>query len=89
MRLDVKKDKKEFFNATEIQSLPALVGQFNWLATQTRPDILFECCDLPGEIKCSTIDDAKRANELVNQMKSEEIVATLKKEDNIADSCVL
>ena len=89
MRLDGKKDKKEFFNATEIQSLPALVGQFNWLATQTRPDILFECCDLPGEIKCSTIDDAKRANKLVNQVKSEEIVATLKKEDNIADSCVL
>ena len=89
MRVDGKKDKIEFFNATEIHSLPALVGQFNWLATQTRPDILFECCDLLGEIKCPTIDNAKRANKLVNQMKSEEIVATLKKEGNIADSCVM
>ena len=66
-----------------------LTGQFNWLAMQTRPDILFECCNLLGKIKSPTIDDAKRANKLVNKIKNEEIVVTLKKEDNLADSKLL
>ena len=60
-------------------------GQFNWLATQTKPGILFECCDLPGKIKSPTTDDAKRAIELVNKMKNEEIVLTLNKGDNLVD----
>ena len=70
----------------QIHNLRALIGQFNWLATQTRPDILFESCDLLGKIKSPTIDDAKRANKLVNKIKSEERVMTLKKDDNLADS---
>ena len=67
-------------------NLRTLIGQFNWLATQTRPDILFKCGDLLGKIKSPTIDDAKRANKLVNKIKSEERVMTLKKDDNLADS---
>ena len=50
----------------QIHNFRALIGQFNWLATQTRLDILFECCNLLGKIKSPTIDDAKRANKLVN-----------------------
>ena len=66
-----------------------MIGQFNCLAAQTRPDILFECCALLGKIKRPTVDDARRANKLVNKIKSEEIVMTLKKEDNLADSKLL
>ena len=61
-----------------------MIGQFHWLATHTRPGILFECCDLLGKIKSPTTD-AKRANKLVNNIKKEEIVVTLKKEDNLSD----
>ena len=63
-----------------------MIGKFKWLATQSRPDIVFECYDLLGKIKNPTIGDAKRANKLVNKIKSEEIVVTLKKKDNLADS---
>ena len=49
----------------------------------------FECCDLLGKIKSPTTDDAKRANKSVNKIKSEEIVVTLKKEDNLVDSKLL
>ena len=59
------------------------------MATKARSDILFECCDLLGKIKSPTTDDAKRANKLVNKIKTEEIVVTLKKEDNLADSKLL
>ena len=76
-KLDGKKDKNNLLNETEIHSLRAFIGQFIWLATQTRSDILFECYDLPGKIKSSTIDDAKRASKLVDKMKSEEVVVTL------------
>ena len=61
-----------------------MIGQFDWLATHTRPGILFECCDLLGKIKSPTTD-AKRANKLVNNIKKEQIVVTLKKEDNLSD----
>ena len=63
-----------------------LTGQFYWSATQTRPDILFECCDLLGKTKSPTIDDAKRANKLVTKTKNKKIVETLKKEDNLVGS---
>ena len=89
MKLDGKKDRNDLLNETEIHNLRALIGQFNWLAMQTRPDILFECCNLLRKIKNPTIDDAKRANKLVNKIKNEEIFVTLRKEDNLADSKLL
>ena len=88
MKLDGKKDKNDLLVETEIHSILVLIRQFNWLVTQTRPDVLFECCYLLGKIKNSTTDDTKRANKLVNKI-SEQIVVTLKKEDNLADSKLL
>ena len=88
MKLDGKKDN-DLLNETEIHNLCGLIGQFNCLATQTRPDILFECCNLLGKIGSPTIDDAKRANKLVNTIKNEEIVVTLMKENNLVDSKLL
>ena len=89
LKLDGKKDNNDLLKETEIHNVCALIGQFNWLAAQTRPDILLECCNLLGKIKSPTIDDAKRAIKLVNKIKNEEIVVTLKKEDNLLDSKLL
>ena len=89
LKVDGKKGNNDLLNETEIHNLRALIGQFNWLATQTRPDILFECCNLLGKIKSPTIDDAKRANKLVDKMKNEEIVVTLNKSSRLRTTCVL
>ena len=89
LKLDGQKDKNYLLNETEIHSLRALIGQLNWLVTQTRPNILFKCCDLLGKIKSSIINNAKKANKLVNKMRSKEIVVTLKKEDSSADTNLL
>ena len=83
MKLVEKKDKNYLPDETEIHSLRALMRQFNWLATQTRPDIFFECCNLLGKIKI--IDDTKTATKLVNKIKCEQKVMVLKKEDNLAN----
>ena len=80
---------KKIYFTKQIHNLHALIRQFNWLAAQTRPDFLFEYCNLLGKIKSPTIDDAKRANKLVNKMKNEEIFVTLKKKDNLGDSKLL
>ena len=53
LKLGGKKDNKDLLNETEIHNPCALIGQFNWLATQTRPDILFECCNLRENQKSS------------------------------------
>ena len=89
LKLDGKKDNNGLLNETKIHNLCALIGQFNWLATQTRPAVLFECCNLLGKIESPTTDGAKRANKLVNMIKNEEIVVTLMKENNLVDSKLL
>ena len=49
------------------------VGQLNWLGTQTRPDILFECCTLMSSIKDAKVSDQLRANKLLSRMKSDQV----------------
>ena len=70
LKLVGKKDKNNLLNETEILRIRALIRQFNWLATQTRPDIVIESWDLLGTIKNPTIDDAKWENKLVDKIKS-------------------
>ena len=55
-----REEKKEF---------RALVGQLNWVATQTRPDILFEVCLLSSVFDTATVDDLICANKLVRKVK--------------------
>ena len=38
------KDKRRSLNADENHFYRSLVGQLNWLATQSRPDIAFDVC---------------------------------------------
>lgn len=70
LKLVGKKDKNNLLNETEILRIRALIRQFKWLATQTRPDIVIESWDLLGKIKNPTIDDAKWENKLVDKIKS-------------------
>ena len=46
-----------------------LVGQLNWLATQTRPDIAFDACYLSGSYKNATVGDLLKVNKVVDRVK--------------------
>ena len=58
-------------NLLEAEKRPyrALVGQLNWMATQTRPDIAFDTCELGGCFSKATISDLQKLNSLVDKAK--------------------
>ena len=44
----------------ELHDYRALVGQINWLGTQTRSDISFDVCELSAVLNAATVDDVLR-----------------------------
>ena len=57
----------------EKKAYRALVGQLNWVATHTRPDVAFETCILSISFYESTIADLIRLNKLVERVKREKM----------------
>ena len=63
--------KKSHLLQPEKVAYRALVGQLNWVATHTRPDIAFETCQLSVYFNQATIADLIRLNKLVDRVKRE------------------
>ena len=59
-------------NATEIDELKSLVGQLNWTATQTRPDLSYEVLELSIMKNHPQVDHLLRASKAVKKLKREE-----------------
>ena len=49
----------------------SLVGQLNWITTNTRPDIAYEVCDLSTSYKTATVGDLLRMNKVIRLVKGE------------------
>ena len=63
--------KGRSLNTSEIRLLKGLIGQLQWVAKLTRPDIAFDTSQLSAKVKKATTDDVKRANKVVRKLKSE------------------
>ena len=55
---DEGKDRK--LNAREQSSFRSIVGQLNWVGSQTRPDIAFKVCQLSTRVNSGTVGDILR-----------------------------
>ena len=55
MKLDNDEDKDRNFSAREQSSFRSIVGQLNWVGSQTRPDIAFEVCQLSRRLNSRTV----------------------------------
>ena len=65
--------KYDSLSRRELEKYRALIGQMNWLSTQSRPDVAFSVCDLSKKTDSLTVDSIIRANKIVKMVKSEEV----------------
>ena len=59
------KDPQQTLTKDETTSLRSALGQLNWLANMTRPDISYTVSRISGHIKNATVADIKEVNKLI------------------------
>ena len=64
---------EEQLNSKEKRRLRGAVGQLNWIAFQTRPDMAFDACNAAVSLKNATIRDIKNANKSIRKAKAKEV----------------
>ena len=63
-----KRDPHDLVSAEESKQLRSTIGQLNWVATQSRPDIAFDVCQASVSFKDATLKDLKRVNKVIRQL---------------------
>ena len=66
--------KHESLDKTEHEELHSLTGQLNWVASQSRPDIAYDICELSTSLKPATVKNILDANKGVKKLKSDSLV---------------
>ena len=59
---------------SEKKEFRAIVGQLNWICTQTRPDLSYDVCELSSRFNTAKVDDALRANKVIKKAIAKEVV---------------
>ena len=63
----------------------ALIGQLNWIATQTRPDIAFNTCVLNESFYSANVQDLVKVNKIITQLASNSIKINFPRMNHIED----
>ena len=70
MELENKNNKTRVLERDEQYQYRAVVGQLNWLCSQSRPDLAFDVCQLSTKLNDPTVRDASYANRVIRKAKS-------------------
>ena len=81
-------NKNSDLSEQEKASYRSLVGQLNWIATQTRPDIAFEVCELSSMFKTATVAELLRLNKLVLKLQKNNIILSFPGMQSL-DECII
>ena len=65
--------KHEVMSAQEKQSYRSKIGQILWTSRQSRPDVVFDACQLASKIKDRKVEHLMEANKVIRRIKSEQI----------------
>ena len=61
------------FTAEQVTVLKQFCGQINWLCTQGRPDISFDCCFIANSLKSGNHKVFAAANKLIRKVKNQDV----------------
>ena len=84
-----KTEANQPINEDEKSALRSVIGQLNWLATQTRPDLSYDVCDLATSLKQGTVELITKANRIIRKAKSQDVHLHFPKMDldNLSVTC--
>ena len=75
--LSATSDANTLLTDTERTALCSAIGQLNWLAGISMPDISFEICNVASKVKEATIHDVIQINKVITTVQSEETYCDL------------
>ena len=64
-----QEEKQSPVNDEEMKKLRSAVGKLNWLATQTRPDLAYEVCEISTRVKNATVELMMKTNKVIKKAK--------------------
>ena len=68
--------KYDNLNTQEAEKLRSLVGQLNWLCTQSRPDACYDVLEISSNLKHPVVEDILKANKCVKKLRNDECFIT-------------
>ena len=60
-------------SAQEKQAYRSKIGQILWTSRQSRPDVVFDACQLASKIKDGKVEHLQEANKVIRRIKSEQV----------------
>ena len=66
--------KHESLDKEEHEELHSLIEQLNWVASQSRPDIAYDVCELSTSLEHATVKNILDANKVAKKLKSDSLV---------------
>ena len=65
--------KHEVMSSEEKQAYRSKIGQILWTSRQSRPDVVFDACQLASKIKDGKVEHLMEANKVIRRIKSEQV----------------
>ena len=82
-------DSKTKLSTSSLRQFKGLIGQLQWRAKQTRPDISYDACVLSTKVKSASLRDIKKANKLLKSLQQIKVVVQISNTGDISSSSLI